>query len=630
MAEFLLRHRLVGLVAFHTVAFAAIYLLCYLIRFDGAIPPADLAVALASLPVVVVLKLAGLFATRSHRGMWRYATFADVTALAQSATLSALAIMAVAFLGRGYLNIPRSIVLMDWGATLLALGGLRGSIRIYREWCCPMLSPRPARRVLIVGASEMGEVVARGIRRQPELGMRVVGFLDADRRTHGLSLSGIKVVGAPADLKRHAARLEAETILVPSSVISSRELVDLVALGSELNLKVQVVPTLRALLSGSMDLRPRDVDIDDLLCREPVKLDTDAIGESLRGRVVMVTGAAGSIGSEICRQLLAFDIKRLILLDHSENGLFFIERELLERVGDVRLLPCVASITDPLRLRRIFAQHRPDVVFHAAAHKHVPMMEANPGEAVKNNVFGTRTLVDEAVRAGVEALVMISTDKAVNPTSVMGACKRLAEMYVKAMSEHSSTRLVTVRFGNVLGSNGSVVPVFKEQIRNGGPVTVTHPEMTRYFMTIPEAAQLVLQAGTLGRGGEIFVLDMGQPVRILDLARDLIRLSGLKEGRDIQIVFNGLRPGEKLHEELYDHREQGLPTPHPKIALAQHRPCSLDALREGLALLAREVDGPADHVVAAIRVLVPEYRPTRPKPEERHPVRSESRAIAAV
>jgi FlaA1/EpsC-like NDP-sugar epimerase len=275
------------------------------------------------------------------------------------------------------------------------------------------------------------------------------------------------------------------------------------------------------------------------------------------------------------------------------------------------LVPCVASIIDATRLQAVFVRYSPEVVFHAAAHKHVPMMEANPGEAVKNNVFGTRILLNEAIDSGVEAFVMISTDKAVNPACVMGACKRLAEMYVQGLSEQTSVRLVTVRFGNVLGSNGSVVPLFQEQIRRGGPVTVTHPEMTRYFMLIPEAAQLVLEAGARGQGGEIFVLDMGEPVRIMDLAVDLIRLSGLREKEDIDIIFTGLRPGEKLHEELYDRGEEALPTPHPKIFLARHRDCALDSLQEQLAELAGKLDDSPDDVIAALQGLVPEYRPAR-------------------
>ncbi|MBX6316223.1 MAG: polysaccharide biosynthesis protein, partial [Isosphaeraceae bacterium] len=375
-------------------------------------------------------------------------------------------------------------------------------------------------------------------------------------------------------------------------------------------LKAQVVPGFDALLSGALTVQPRDVDIQDLLCREPIRLDGEAIGRFLEGRVILVTGASGSIGSEICRQVLTFRPARLILVDHSENGLFYLERGLHALTpAATEVITRVASITDASRIRALFAWDRPHVVFHAAAHKHVPMMEANPGEAVKNNVFGTRTVVDEALRAGVEAFVMISTDKAVKPTSIMGVCKRLAEAYVQSLSGLTPTRLVTVRFGNVLGSTGSVVPIFREQIRQGGPVTVTHPDMTRYFMTIPEAAQLVLQAGAQGGGGEIFVLDMGEPVKVLDLARDMIRLSGQAEGRDVQIVFTGLRPGEKLYEELYDDGEELLATAHPKIRAARHRPYPPEQLYAGLDRLAAAVDGPADRVVAILAELVPSYRP---------------------
>jgi FlaA1/EpsC-like NDP-sugar epimerase len=609
--EISLQYRLTGLIVLHALVFASVYLLCYVIRFDGSIPPAYLEAAIATLPLVVLLKLSSCLATGSHRGLWRYLTFADMTALAESVTLGSIALTAVCFLSWGRLPIPRSIVVMDWAGTMCILGGLRGSVRSLRERYCPMLSTRPLERVLIVGAGEAGEILVREIRAQTHLGLKVVGILDTDRATHGWMLAGIKILGSPASLRQHAPRLGVQKVLVPTSAVSAQDLRDLVFTCGELGVKIQVIPALDDLLTGAVEIRPRDVDIHDLLCREPIHLDGEAIGRFLRGRLVLVTGAAGSIGSEICRQVLAFRPERLILLDHSENGLFFTERELRASAGQTEVVPCVASITDAARLRTVFARYRPDVIYHAAAHKHVPMMEANPGEAIKNNIFGTRTLVDEAIHCGVEAFVMISTDKAVNPTSIMGVCKRLAEMYVQARAGQTSTRLVTVRFGNVLGSNGSVVPLFKEQIRRGGPVTITHPEMIRYFMTIPEAAQLVLQAGTLGRGGEIFVLDMGEPVRILDLARDLIRLSGLKEGKDIEIVSLGLRPGEKLFEELYEEHEERLPTPHPKIFLAQHRSCSLEWVQAQLGELARQCDGPADEVVAALKELVPEYRPTR-------------------
>jgi FlaA1/EpsC-like NDP-sugar epimerase len=612
LLEVVLEHRLVGLIVLHALVFAMIYWLCYVIRFDGAITPAHLKMMMTTLPLVVVLKVAIFLATGSHRGLWRQFTFADITALAGAAALGSIALATVGFLNQDWLPIPRSIIVMDCAGTLLLLGGLRGSLRLFRENCYPMLMARSLERVVIVGAGSAGETVARTIRSQPQLGMSVMGFLDPDEHIHGCKLGGVKVLGPPEAIGQHVGRLGIHTILVPAGAIPGQRLRKLTCICDTLGVKVKVIPPLATLLSGAVEVRLRDVDIHDLLCREPVRLDSESIGRFLRDRIVLVTGAAGSIGSEICRQALAFGPGRLILLDHSENGLFFVERELRALAPEADVVPCVASITDASRLRTIFARHSPEVVFHAAAHKHVAMMEANPGEAVKNNVFGTKALVDVALGSGVESFVMISTDKAVNPTSVMGACKRLAEMYVQALSEQTSTRLVTVRFGNVLGSNGSVVPLFQEQIRQGGPVSVTHPEMTRYFMLIPEAAHLVLHAGTLGRGGEIFVLDMGEPVRILDLARDLIRLSGLREGEDIEIICTGLRPGEKLHEELYDRREEALPTPHPKIFRARHRPCALEALPAQLAELARSLDSSADEVVAVLQSVVPEYRPARP------------------
>jgi FlaA1/EpsC-like NDP-sugar epimerase len=445
--------------------------------------------------------------------------------------------------------------------------------------------------------------------------MKVLGFLDEyGAKMRGRVLGGIPVLGTPDEVRQHAERRGVRTVLVPTPAVSPSVVRTLVEACSGSDVGVQIIPGFDTLVSGCYELRPRDVDINDLLCREPVRLDDRSVASYIAGRTVLVTGAAGSIGSELCRQILAFEPRRLVLLDHSENGLFYAERELRERAGAIEVVAAVASITDGGRLRALLQEYRPEAVFHAAAHKHVPMMETNPGEAVKNNVLGTRTLVNEVVRAGVEVFVMISTDKAVNPTSVMGACKRAAEMYVQSLSRQTATRLVTVRFGNVLGSNGSVVPLFKEQIRRGGPVTVTHPDMTRYFMTIPEATQLVLQAGGLGRGGEIFVLDMGDPVRVLDMARDLIRLTGLTEGegRDIQITFTGLRPGEKLYEELYDDDEQRLPTPHPKIFCAQHRPADGEEIARRLAHLKAVADGPAEAVLAALATLVPEYRPRTP------------------
>ncbi len=506
---------------FNFIAFAAVYPLSYLVRFDGAVPPQALDMMAATLPAVVGLKLAIFFALRAHCGWWEDTRSAGMVRVAGAATLGAAAVIVADRVCRSGTPILPSVILLDWAGTILLMGGLRGATRSWHAWHEPALTDRHPRRVPVLPESD-----------------------------------------SPP--------------------------------------------------SGRLTALPRDVDITGLLFREPVRLDTRSVGEFLRGRVLLVTGAAGSIGSEICRQALAFRPRILILLDHWENGLFFLERELLGAADGVEVVPRVASITDAARLLATFDRFHPAVVVHAAAHKHVPMMEANPGEAVKTNVFGTRTLADEAVRAGVEAFVMISTDKAVNPTSVMGACKRAAEMYLQALAaEAPATRLVTVRLGNVLGSNGSVLPLFQEQIRRGGPVTVTHPDMTRFFMTIPEATRLVLQAGAFGRSGEILVPDMGEPVRVLDLARALIRLSGPTGGRQVEIAFTGLRPGEKLREELYGDREERLPTTHPGIFRAGQRPGQVPWPRDQLDRLARAVDSPDGEVLLALEGLVPEYRPDR-------------------
>jgi FlaA1/EpsC-like NDP-sugar epimerase len=602
-------------VGLHLAAFAVVFALSYLLRFDGALPPEEQRTLFWVLPWVVLVKL-GIFALRGGLlGWWRHATFADLVRLGESATLATVLLIAAGHFLHFGTSVPRSVVATDWAGTIIVLGSFRAATRLVRERYYPMIVERKAERALVVSASEAGLMLVRTIESQPGLGFQVVGLLDPEPMLQNRVLGAVRVLGKPSDVVRVAAEHRVKTVLVPTPAVDLRSNRTLIETARAGGLRVQVVPGFDALLKGMVTVQPRDVDIDDLLCREPVTLDDESVGRFVQGKCVMVTGAAGSIGSEICRQLLTYRPARIVLLDHNENGLFFVERELKARAGATELVPRVVSITDAVQVRSTFKRHKPAVVIHAAAHKHVPMMEANPGEAVRNNVFGTRVIVDEAIRAGAESFVMISTDKAVNATSVMGACKRLAEMYIQARASTSPTRLVTVRFGNVLGSAGSVVPVFKEQIRRGGPVTVTHPEMTRYFMTIPEASQLVLQAGALGQGGEIFVLDMGEPVRVLDLARDLIRLSGLTEGRDIKIEFTGLRPGEKLYEELYHHEEAPLPTPHSKIYIARHRSSTRKRVEAYLRDLERAINQPPGAVIAALRAAVPDYDPARPPDE---------------
>lgn len=620
------RHRSVLIVAAHVIAFATIYPLAFLVRFDLDVPPMVWRSAMACLPLVVGIKMAAFMAFHCHRCWRRYATFADSITLAQAATLGSVTLLFLSRFSLAGSAIPRSVILIDWAATFILIGGIRAGARLVREDVCQLIATRQPRRSLVVGTGDASVALIRELHDLPRLGFKVIGILDSDRSLRGTYLAGLKVVGSPDQLRRIAAQYRIETLLIPTPAVSPREVRSLVTACNEIGVKVQVVPGIDDLVSGAVTLRPRDVNIQDLLHRDPVHLDGEAVGRFLRGRAILITGAAGSIGSELCRQVLAFQPGRLILLDHCENGLFHLKRELDALASDAEVIPLIASIRDASRLRSAFGEFRPDVILHAAAHKHVPLMEANPGEAIKNNVFGTRTLVDEAVRSRVEAFVMISTDKAVRPTSVMGACKRLAEMYVQAQTQRCSSRMVTVRFGNVLGSNGSVVPLFQEQIRRGEPVTVTHPEMTRYFMTIPEAAQLVLQAGALGQGGEIFVLDMGEPVKVLDLANDLIRLSGQPED-EVEIVFTGLRPGEKLFEELYDAKETRLRTPHPKIFRAQNHPCDPNRLITQLEGLAAVVNSPAENVIDALKGIVPGYRGRQPGKESR-PAKLASLAVA--
>jgi FlaA1/EpsC-like NDP-sugar epimerase len=602
----LLRWRGVVILLLHAVAFSSIYTLAYLIRFDGRIPSDMWKHATNSLALVVGLKIAAFIALRGHRGWWRFATFADAVGLVKCATLGALAVACAGLFTQVASGIPRSIILLDWAATIILIGGVRAGSRVFRDSLLPLIRSERRRRAVIVGTTEASFALARELHAHPRLGLEVIGILDTDPSRHGHVVSGVEILGSLDDFDRIAARNRIETVLAPTPAVSPREFRKIAGQCLRVGVDAHAVPGVDALLSGTLTVQPQNVNINNLLCREPVQLDAESIGQFLRGRIILVTGAAGSIGSELCRQVLTFQPARLILLDHSENGLFFLKRELDASAVGTEIVPLVASITDPQRLRSAFSRYQPEVILHAAAHKHVPLMELNAAEAVKNNVFGTRTLADEAVRFGVEAFVLISTDKAVRPTSVMGACKRLAEMYVQSLPRLCSTRFVTVRFGNVLGSNGSVVPVFQEQIRLGEPLTVTHPDMTRYFMTIPEAAQLVLQAGAIGRGGEILVLDMGEPVKIMDLVSKLIRLSGLTE-KDVEIAFTGLRPGEKLFEELYDDQETRLPTTHPKIFRAQHRPWNTPCFRAQLDDLFELVNSTDEAVIGALQAIVPEY-----------------------
>lgn len=506
------------------------------------------------------------------------------------------------------------VLMLDLIVTIFSLAVLRMLVRMYHEEYHTK-QHGTSKRFLIIGAGNAGEALLREIMRMKTSEYEVVGFVDDDPNKQGMNIHGISVLGTINNLmpicKKH--KIEEIAIAIPSA--SHKQLRHVVQICQGSKIKFQTVPSITDIASGKLKVSQiRSVNIDDLLGRDVIQLDLESIRKFLTQKVILVTGAGGSIGSEMARQICKFNPKLLLLLEQAENPLFFIERELKASFPEINIRPIICNMTDRTRVFELFESFKPHVVIHAAAHKHVPLMECNPGEAFKNNVFGTKNMADAASQFNSDDFVMISTDKAVNPTSLMGSSKRIAEMYTQDLNNTSDTHFITVRFGNVLGSNGSVVPIFNRQIAAGGPVTITHPDMERYFMTIPEASQLVLQAATLGKGGEVFLLDMGEPVKIVHLARELITLSGFIPDEDIEIVFTGMRPGEKLFEELSIKGEDMIPTSHPKIAAWKNIPKDRETLNAGIECL-REVINTQDHdkIVAEVKKLIPEYIGDKPQ-----------------
>ena len=605
------------LVVVHAALFVFSFFLAFFTRNDFSFSGGWLPVFAATVGGVVVLKLIVFYMLGLCHVSWRRVSFGDLTTLLWAATLTMLIMATIdgLFLSTGRIpsvkRVPRSVILLDWASTILLVGGMRTLWRSFYEELRPLFSKTPARNALIIGASQAGELLARNLKATSNSPYHIVGFLDDDTALHGNRFSGIEVLGGIDRASLEVARRRVDEVLVQSGTLTGKRFRRLFDECTDAGAEVKVIPAIDELLGEKngeqKHVRLRSVEIKDLLRREPIRLDDTAVARLVAGRTVMVTGAGGSIGSEICRQVLRYHPAKLLLVERGENSLFLVEQEFARLEPRPPFEPLIADIADEDRIDQIMADYKPAVIFHAAAHKHVPMMEWNPAEAIKNNCLGTRTLARLADKHGVAAFVSISTDKAVHPTSVMGCSKLIAERYVQALSKESQTKFIVVRFGNVLASNGSVVPIFQDQIRRGGPITVTHPDIERYFMMIPEASQLVLQAGAMGEGGEIFVLDMGESVKIVDLAHDLIALSGLAD-EDIDIEFTGLRPGEKLFEELYFDDESRLPTPHPKVFCAMHRPAELAEIEGVLEELREVLDDPADEVRRRLRKLVPEYR----------------------
>ncbi|HWQ90187.1 MAG TPA: nucleoside-diphosphate sugar epimerase/dehydratase [Clostridia bacterium] len=597
----------------------------YELRFDFMVETAAQQERLFVLCWLVPLQIGLLAMFHQLNPLLGYFSTPDLARMFHSLAIAAIVALVAWFIwGSGYAP-PRGVIVVDFVFALVGLTGVRLAMRTMRE---TLTAPKGGetnrrRRVGIIGAGDCGAVLAHELSLKPGYGLQPTAFFDDDRRKWHSRVHDIPVLGSPEKLLNPEIREEIQEVIIAMPSAPAHRVGDLVRILKEARLPCKIVPSLDQLALGQVKVSQlRNVEIEDLLGREKVELEIENIRQILAGHVVLVSGAGGSIGSELCRQIASYEPKLLLLVERSEPQLFQIEQELIALGHRSRIVSLVANILDRDRMDAIFARYLPEVVFHAAAHKHVPMMESQPGEALQNNSHGTAQLADLALEHGVDRFVLISTDKAINPTSVMGATKRLAEMYVQGLSAANpeGTKFICVRFGNVLGSSGSVIPVFRKQIAEGGPVKVTHPDMTRYFMTIPEAVMLVLQSAMQGSGGEIFVLDMGKPVRIVDLARQMIELSGLEPDVDVRIEFMGIRPGEKLYEEITHKGENFVPTSHAKIFRFLAKPVNIPEFRKSLQDLEGQTNlaEPAE-LKKMFKKLIPDYTPFFPAPDSETP-----------
>ena len=619
MKEFFYRQRFFVIFVITSLIVVSSLVLAYAVRFDFSVPSSYWPRMAALVPAVLVIKLTVFWQFGCFRGWWRYVSMPDLIQIVKANILASLIVVLYAVAAYRLEQVPRTVLFLDGVFCFLAIGGIRFLTRALREQFFPVRKGTELRktRVLVVGAGDAGQLIVREVRSNPQLDLSLIGFVDDDPVKQKASFQGLNVLGTTHDLERLARGYGIDEIIIAIPSATGRQIRAIVERCRSTDVRFKVLPGVGDLIDGRVSIQQvRDVDLNDLLGREPIALDEARISHYLKGKRVLVTGAGGSIGSEICRQVARFAPCKLILFENAETPLFNIEQELRAMCPELSVIPIIGDIRNRSRVNVIFDEQMPQVVFHAAAYKHVPMMENNPAEAVNNNIQGTRLVADAADACRAEKFVMVSTDKAVRPANVMGSTKRIAELYVQSLNSRSRTSYVTTRFGNVLGSNGSVIPTFKEQIAQGGPLTVTDPEVTRFFMTIPEATQLVLQAGSMGRGGEIYLFDMGEPVKILTLAEELIRLSGMQPYEDIDIVYTGLRPGEKLYEELLLDDEGVLATPHEKICVAQS---SAPPYQELVARIDELVANAKALDLTAVRVklqqLVPEYAPVHVKPQ---------------
>jgi FlaA1/EpsC-like NDP-sugar epimerase len=594
---------------------AAAWWLAFQLRFDHGVPIYYRTLLEETVLLVVAVKLAVFVGFGFYNRWWRYVSVQDMWRVVLGVALASLLAGLAVYLVRPVtgISLPRSVLFMDFFLALALVAGVRVLVRTAIERPSPGRLVARGKEVVIVGAGDAGQLIVREMLRNRRLGYTPIGLVDDDDRKRNMRLHGVRVLGSSAELRRilHENRPDELLIAIPSASGETRQRI--VDIGRAEKVPVKTLPGLPELIAGDLDLagQIRPVQVEDVLGREPVEVDLATVATYLAAETVLVTGAGGSIGAELCRQIARLGAARLLLVDQSEVALYEIERELVGERGFAASVPVLADARDRAKLRQVFERYRPGVVFHAAAYKHVPLLEANPVEAVRNNVLATRVVADTAAEFAAKRFVLVSSDKAANPKNLLGQSKALSEWIVEAYGARKDcdTVFVAVRFGNVLGSSGSVVPIFRRQIERGGPVTVTHPEMTRFFMTIPEAVSLIVQAGALGEGGHVYVLDMGEPVRILDLARNMIRLSGKEPERDVAIEFVGVRPGEKLHEELWSDGELVAETSHPKISCATRAPVDPEWLDERLAELERLVaEGDTLEVVSRVGAVLRERR----------------------
>jgi FlaA1/EpsC-like NDP-sugar epimerase len=622
------RKRTLALMGSDTILFIFALYFSYLLRFEGVIPKSELPQFFYSLPLFVGIKLLTYYFFQIYRFTWSYVGLYELLKIFKVQTLCSLLISSIILFltyEKSFRGFPRSVFLIDYALSLIMIGGFRISKRVYLHSKKYPLAEQ--RRTLIIGAGNAGEQIVRDMRRTKDSLYLPIAFVDDDPAKKKVVIHGIKVMGNRNDIPDIVKDLEVEMAVIAMPSVPSQEIRDIVSYLHKAGInEIRIIPGTKEIMTRNISiLDVKKIDLKDLLSREPVEIDYSQVEKYLKGKRILVTGAGGSIGSELGRQIAEFDPQLLVLLDFDETELFNISQEIKERHSGLSILPVLGDILNRDKTAAVLSHIAPQLVFHAAAYKHVPMIEDFPEEAIRVNILGTRVLGELSQQHGAEKFIFISTDKAVNPTSIMGASKRVAEMVITDLNHQQKTQFIAVRFGNVLGSRGSVIPIFQEQIKRGGPVTVTHPEMERYFMTIPEAVLLVLQAGAMGNGGEVFVLDMGEPVKIYDVACELIRLSGLEPEKDIPIVFTGIRPGEKLFEEVLTAEEGVEPTAHPKIFKAKiKRSMKQDFLNEYIEKLRNFAQlRDKTNILLTLKELIPTYHPNRAGSGDGNPIKED-------